>query len=111
MNKWVPAFFNAGKVTDSLWRRCGDPPNSKITLGVSLAQARSLERERDGHSVHVYITRIEYFTLLFTYIYIMFFSFSASSLVLYYYHAIASAHKQMVNILQEQLVMVSNILY
>ena len=52
MNKWVPAFFNAGKVTDSLWRRCGE----------SGPVAR--ERERDGHSVHVYIYMIEYFTLL-----------------------------------------------
>ena len=60
MNKWVPAFFNAGKVTDSLWRRCGDPPTARLH-GVSLAQ--SLERERDGHSVHVY-AQIEYFTLL-----------------------------------------------
>ena len=44
MNKWVPAFFNAGKVTDSLWRKCGDPLTARLQLGVSLAQ--SIERER-----------------------------------------------------------------
>ena len=59
MNKWVPAFFNAGKVTDSLWRRCGDPPQQDYNRCESGPVAR--ERERDGHSVHVY-TQIEYFT-------------------------------------------------
>ena len=45
---------------EEVWRSL----HSKIAIGVSLAQ--SLERERDGHSVHVYnIYMIEYFT--FTY--------------------------------------------
>ena len=46
---------------EEVWRS----PHSKITKGVSLAQ--SLERERDGHYVHVYIyihDRILYFTYL-----------------------------------------------
>ena len=30
--KWVPAFFNAGKVTDSLWRRRGDPSTARLQL-------------------------------------------------------------------------------
>ena len=34
MYKWVPALFNAGKVTDSLWRRCGDPPTATLYGGV-----------------------------------------------------------------------------
>ena len=42
-----------------VWRS----PHSKITIGVSLAQL--LERERDGHSVHVYIYMIKYFTFFY----------------------------------------------
>ena len=43
---------------EEVWRS----PHSKITIGVSLAQ--SLEKERWALRSCVYITQIEYFTLL-----------------------------------------------
>ena len=45
---------------EEVWRF----PHRKITIGVSFWPSHYRERERwDGHSVHVYIYMIEYFTL------------------------------------------------